>query len=88
MRNILFQSGMIENEYQAHEYIGQVLGIPKGEAVDLDRIYMEIMSIREETEIELEDYELLVERTQRFGLGLLKLLRDAARESEYINFIW
>ena len=49
---------------------------------------MEIMSIREETEIELEDYELLVERTQRFGLGLLKLLRDAARESEYINFIW
>ena len=49
---------------------------------------MEVMSIRQETEIELVDYELLVERTGRFGLGLLKLLRDAERESDYITFIW
>lgn len=88
MNRIQLESERIENEQQASAYIGQLLGIPEEETADLDRIYMEVMSIRQETEIELVDYELLVERTGRFGLGLLKLLRDAERESDYITFIW
>ena len=54
----------------------------------LDSLYSEVMSIKEKTQIELDNADLLIDELGRYGLGLIKLLRDASHESRYITFKW
>ncbi len=46
------------------------------------------MSIKEKTQIDLDNADLLIDELGRYGLGLIKLLRDASHESRYITFKW
>ena len=54
----------------------------------LDSLYSEVMLIKEKTQIELDNADLLIDELGRYGLGLIKLLRDASHESRYITFKW
>jgi RNAse (barnase) inhibitor barstar len=54
--------------------------------MDMDAFYSVLMSIKEPCTIELDDMESLVENLERYALSMIKLLREASNESEFINF--
>lgn len=88
MKKVFLNAASIRNETQAPDYLKYAFRLDDKDALDLDRLYSVIMSIKEETVIELDDPDLLIENLGRYGLGLIKLLRDAEHESEFITFDW
>lgn len=88
MKRILLDAECIHSEKQAHEYIKSLFEMKDDEKCDLDSFYSKVMSIKEDTEIVLENSDLLVDTLGRYGLGLIKLLREASSESGYITFTW
>lgn len=88
MKRILLDAECIHSESQAHEYIKSAFGMGVDEKCDLDSLYSRVMSIKEDTEIVLENSDLLVDTLGRYGLGIIKLMREASNESGYVTFTW
>jgi len=88
MKKVFLNAASIHSEVQAPDYLKYAFRLDDEDALDLDRLYSEIMSIKEDTIIELDDSDLLIENLGRYGLGLIKLFRDAENESDFITFEW
>lgn len=88
MKQILLDADNIYNEKQANDYFRSVFKINEECEFNLDALYSAVMSINENTEIKLQNADCLVDELGRYGLGLIKLLRDAEQESKYITFEW
>ena len=88
MKQILLDADGIHSEKQANEYFRSAFHIDENCEFSLDALYGAIMSIKENTQIVLENADLLIDELGRYGLGLIKLLRDASHESRYITFKW
>lgn len=89
MKQILLDADGIHTEKQANEYLKSAFKMDKSCEFSLDSLYSEVMSIKEKTQIEeLDNADLLIDELGRYGLGLIKLLRDASHESRYITFKW
>ncbi len=88
MKQILLDADNIYNEKQANDYFRSVFKISEECEFNLDALYSAVMSINENTEIKLQNADYLVDELGRYGLGLIKLLRDAEQESKYITFDW
>ena len=86
MKQIIIESERMTNQAAAENYLKELLEIASPDQPDLDAIYMRVMSIKEETEISISDSDLLIDYLGRYGLGLVKLFRDAASESDFIHF--
>ena len=88
MKQILLDADGIHTEKQANEYLRSAFRMDKDCEFSLDSLYSEVISIKEKTQIELDNADLLIDELGRYGLGLIKLLRDASHESRYITFKW
>lgn len=88
MKQILLNAEGIHTEAQAHEYLRRAFEMDDDVEFNLDTLYSTVMSIKENTHIVLKNSDLLIDELGRYGLGLIKLLRDASHESSYITFKW
>lgn len=88
MKQILLDAEGIHSEKQANDYLRSAFKMDKNCEFNLDALYSTIMSIKENTQIELDNADLLIDELGRYGLGLIKLMRDASQESRYITFDW
>ena len=78
----------MKTKEQAATFLKEIFGIDQSFDFTLDLLYMEIMSIKSPAKIILDDASSAVDNLGRFGLGLIKLFRDAASESDNIDFEW
>ncbi|MBR5228393.1 MAG: hypothetical protein IKV96_00990 [Firmicutes bacterium] len=88
MKKFSLKAEEMKTRENADSHLKMVFGITDSNQLTLDSIYMEIMSLKGQVTIVLDDASEVVENLGRFGLGLIKLFRDAASESDNIDFQW
>lgn len=78
----------MKTKEDAEKHLKEVFGMNPDHNLTLDSLYMELMSFKEPVRIVFDDATGAVDNLGRFGLGLIKLMRDADKESDYIDFEW
>jgi len=78
----------MKTKEDANVYLKDTFGIDPDHELTLDSLYMELMSFKEPVRIILDEASDVVDNLGRYGLGLIKLFRDADSESDHIDFQW
>lgn len=88
MKKYLLTAEEMKTKEAADSHLKEVFGLGSDYNLNLDSLYMELMSIKGDIRIVLDDASTVVDNLGRYGLGLIKLFRDASNESDTIDFEW
>ena len=77
---------LIETKLQLHEYIAKELSFPEYYGKNLDALYDLLTERREETLIELINFEKLRKTFGIYADAFLDVLHDASEENKNIKF--
>ena len=77
---------LIETKLQLHEYIAKELSFPEYYGKNLDSLYDLLTERREETLIELINFEKLRKTFGIYADAFLDVLHDASEENKNIKF--
>lgn len=89
VRRIELDGARMTDRAEAHDYLARRLALPEYYGRNLDALYDCLSSGMEDTEIELQNADALVEALGAYGGLLLRVMEDAAAENTALRVcIW
>ena len=83
METICLDGGLLQNREEAMEFLGNALCLPEWWGRNLDALHDGLTDLDRPVRLELRDRELM--ETTRFGRILLRVLRDSAAETPWLE---
>lgn len=85
MRVIIIDLAEVNDKQQLHSLLAKEIGFPEWYGGNLDALYDCLTGVYEETEITIENFDLLEERMGQYALSFRKVMEKADEDNERVN---